>query len=146
MDIVNNVKQKFGEKIEIIEGLDCPALKVKKENFIDLVTELKENNSFNFLVFLTAVDYDDRVEGVYQLMNIEAGTHIRIKVDLDKEKPSIPSLVSLYKAADLQEREAFDLLGVNYEGHPNLKRILCPDDFVGHPLRKDFSMRDRGVQ
>ncbi len=146
MEIINTINQKFGEKVQIIEDMDYPTIKVDKENFFELMKELKNSSDFkfHFLLDLTAVEYDDFFEAVYHLMNLENSQIIRVKVNLNKQNPSIASLVSIYKTADVQERETYDLLGVNYEGHPGLTRILCPDDFVGHPLRKDFSMQDRG--
>lgn len=144
--IINNIINKFGDKVQIVEGSDYPTFIINKDSFLDIVTELKEKPEFNFsfLLDITAVDYEESIQGVYHLMNLVQKNIIRLKVNLEKDKPAIPSLVSLYKGADIQERETFDLMGVYYEGHPNLKRILCPDDFQGHPLRKDFSMRIRG--
>jgi len=146
MDITNNIINKFGDKVQIVEGSDYPTFIINKDSFLDIVTELKEKPEFNFsfLLDITAVDYEESIQGVYHLMNLVQKNIIRLKVNLEKDKPAIPSLVSLYKGADIQERETFDLMGVYYEGHPNLKRILCPDDFQGHPLRKDFSMGIRG--
>ncbi|WP_028307357.1 NADH-quinone oxidoreductase subunit C [Desulfitibacter alkalitolerans] len=146
MDIIKSIIDKFGDKVQLVEGLDYPTFILNRESFLDIVTALKEDQEFNFsfLLDITAVDYEESIQGVYHLMNLEEKIIIRLKVDLDKDKPAISSLVSLYRGADLQERETFDLMGVYYEGHPNLKRVLCPDDFQGHPLRKDFSMRIRG--
>lgn len=75
-------------------------------------------------------------------MSLTTHELIRIKVKLN-EKLEIPSLTKYWLAANVQEREAYDLFGINFIGHPDLKRILCPDDFVGHPLRKDFKVEKR---
>lgn len=146
MDIINNIINKFEDKIQLIEGSDYPTFLINKDSFLEVVAELKENPEFNFsfLLDITAVDYGESIQGVYHLMNLAQKAIIRLKVNLDKDKPTIASLVSLFKGAEIQERETFDLMGVHYEGHPNLKRVLCPDDFQGHPLRKDFSIRIRG--
>jgi NADH-quinone oxidoreductase subunit C len=148
MDTINIILQKLKDKVIFLEGLDYPTFKVERGNFIEVMKTLKDDKelNFSFLASLTAVEYEDKFEAVYHLMNIDRSEIVRIKVDLDKEEPCIESLTDIFKAADLQEREAFDLLGVQYTGHPNLKRVLCPDDFVGHPLRKDFSMRTEGVK
>lgn len=138
MKNIDLIIKKFGDTVQLIEGQDYPTYSVKKDKFIELVKEFKETYNFNFLVDITAVEYDNYFQAVYHFMNLDEKKIIRIKVDLEKDKPSLPSLTSLFKAADLQEREVFDLMGIAYEGHPNLKRVLCPDDFEGHPLRKNF--------
>ncbi|KUO52384.1 MAG: hypothetical protein APF76_04945 [Desulfitibacter sp. BRH_c19] len=146
MEILNSISQKFADKVEVVEGLDYHTFMVEKDNLLDIVSDLKAVFGFNFMIDITAVEYDEYIQAVYHFMNLDEKLIIRIKVNLEKDKPVIPSLVNIYKGADLQERESFDLMGVKYEGHPNLKRVLCPDEFEGHPLRKDFSMRDRGLK
>jgi len=71
---------------------------------------------------------------------VPAAQELRVKVSLDRRQPEVASLTALWPAAEVQEREVYDLMGVNFNGHPNLQRILCPDDFSGHPLRKDFQL------
>ncbi|MEW6623272.1 MAG: NADH-quinone oxidoreductase subunit C [Bacillota bacterium] len=146
MDFIKTIVELFEDKVEVIEGMDYPTFKVKKEDFLSVVTSLKTSEvlEFTFLIDLTAVEYDEYFEAVYHLMNLSNKQIIRLKVQLDKNNPSIASLTRLYKAADLQEKETYDLMGINYEGHEGLKRVLCPDDFEGHPLRKDYVMPDRG--
>ena len=146
MEIINLIKERFGEKIQFVETIDYPTVKVGVKDFFNFIKEIKSSSElgFDFLLDLTAAELDECFEAVYHLMNLKNNQIIRIKVCLDKDNPSIDSITGLYKAADMQEREAYDLLGINYDGHPNLKRILCPDDFEGHPLRKAFSVQDRG--
>jgi NADH:ubiquinone oxidoreductase subunit C len=90
------------------------------------------------------VDYRDFFEVTYCLSNLTAKLKVFLKLDVPRQDPRVPSLSSLYKAADWQERELFDLYGIVFEGHPNLKKILTPDFIAGHPLRKDYiHVKDR---
>ncbi|OIQ59851.1 NADH-quinone oxidoreductase subunit 5 [Moorella thermoacetica] len=138
--------QRLFPDLEVREGADMPALVVPADQLLALMAELKEKRGFNFLADLTAVDYpeDKRIEMVYHLLSVPGMAEIRVKVNLDRQQPEVPSLTALWPAANVQEREAFDLMGVKFPGHPDLKRILCPDDFAGHPLRKDFRLQTEG--
>lgn len=118
---------------------DGDALYAKSEIIIDLLKRVKSSSKFTMLIDITAVEYENSFEVVYHVMPVDANV-IRIKVILSKEKPSIPSVMSIWKNANVLEREVFDLMGIVFEGHDNLKRILCPDDFQHHPLRKDFKL------
>ncbi len=97
---------------------------------------------FDYLADVTAIDWQDRIEVVYQLTNLAKNVRIALRADLDREKPEIDSLVSIWKGADFQEREEYDLMGVVFKGHPDLRRILLPDDWEGYPLRKDYVIPD----
>jgi NADH-quinone oxidoreductase subunit C len=97
--------------------------------------------SFRFLSDLTAVDHypnAPRFEVVYHLFSIENSRRLRLKVPLDGAEPKVDSLVPVWPAAHAFEREVFDLFGIRFEGHPDLRRILLPEDWEGHPLRKDY--------
>ena len=114
---------------------------VKPESLFRVLADLKTNKDwdFNFLSFVTAVDYQTYFEIVYDLISLERNQEVLVKTRLtEREKPVLPSAVSLWKGADFQEREIFDLFGINFTGHPNLKRIFLWDGFQGYPLRKDF--------
>ena len=94
---------------------------------------------FNYLASVTGVDYLDYFEIIYHLVSMPKNHSAVLKVKLyGRDDPTVPSLVSVWKGADLQEREVYDLMGIHFEGHPNLKRIFLWDEFPGHPLRKDF--------
>ncbi len=96
---------------------------------------------FNALADITCVDWypnQPRFEVVYQLFSIPDKKYVRLKVQLPGDDPSVDSLTPLWPGADLFEREVFDLFGVRFNQHPNLKRLLMPDDWEGHPLRKDY--------
>jgi len=97
--------------------------------------------SFRFLSDLTAVDHypnEPRFKVVYHLFSIEHSRRLSLKVPLGGADPKVDSLVSVWPAADAFEREVFDLFGIRFEGHPDLRRILLPEDWEGHPLRKDY--------
>lgn len=108
---------------------------------------LKNQKNFRWLMDIAAVHYPDReknFEAVYHFFNREQNKRVRVKVPV-KEGEKIPSLTPIYKAADWAEREAYDMMGLEFEGHPNLARILCHNEFVGHPLRKDYNPRQNQI-
>ena len=93
---------------------------------------------FDFLRLISSVDWTDRVSSVYHLYSYPHGRGIVLRVDLDRASPRVASVVDLWPAAEWHEREAFDMMGIVYDGHPDLRRILLPDDWEGFPLRKDY--------
>ena len=114
----------------------------------DMLAWLKDTpgQEFNYLTDVTAVDYRDPerpLEVVYQLRSLARRTDLRVKIPLDKSAPlEVDSVVDLWKGADWLEREVFDMFGVRFRGHPDLRRILMWDTYAeGHPLRKDFPLR-----
>ena len=142
--------QKFGESVIVGEettGLQ-PALLIDPDRIADVCLELRDNPKtyFDFLSCLSGVDYGvetNRFGVVYHLASIPYQTQLTLKVskenyrDLDN-LPSFPTVSSVYQSADWHEREAFDMEGIFFEGHPDLRRILMPDDWEGFPLRKDY--------
>ena len=113
---------------------------VKPENLVELVTRLKNEAGYDYLSSVTGVDYfpDDIMEVVYHLYQTTGGEGLNIKVQLPRENPVVSTLTSIFPGADFQEREIWDLMGIHFEGHPNMKRIMLWEGFEGHPLRKDF--------
>ena len=98
-----------------------------------------EKLDFNFLIAVTGVDYIEHFELVYHLASLRRNHSAVLKARVyGRHEPVVPSVVEVWKGADLQEREVWDLMGVRFEGHPNMKRILLWEDFPGHPLRKDY--------
>lgn len=145
MATIDKIKEMFGEKISVAEGSLQPTIIVSREDLLEIMKGLKNGElNFKLLVDLTAVDYEEHMEIVYHLMNLDNSELLRIKTKVKRENPEVDSLSELFKAAVVQEREAYDMLGIKFVGHPNLERILCPEDFEGHPLRKDFKMEVRG--
>lgn len=117
---------------------DEDVIYVQHNNVLDLAREIQKK--FPYLLDVCAVDYpqrEKRLEVVYHLLNPDTNQRLRVKTKIN-ETDEVPSLTPVYKAANWFEREAYDLLGVKFSGHPNLRRILCHEDFVGHPLRKDY--------
>lgn len=106
-----------------------------------------EVTAFEMLTDLTGVDYlgikEPRFEVVYHLYSLSKNHRLRLKVELGEEDPRLPSVLGVWKAANWMEREAFDLYGIVFEGHPDLRRILLYPEFVGHPLRKDYDIEHR---
>ena len=129
-------QDKDGNPIE----LEKPALLVPAGDFLKVMEHLKNSSAFSMdrLANLTAVDYKDKIQGLYHLFSCRWNLWVTVKVDLDRENPVIDSLTGLWPGANFEEREAFDLMGVTYNDHPDLRRILMPDDYPSHPLRKDF--------
>ena len=114
---------------------------VRPERILEAVKFLKEEPGLDltYLSAISAVDYVDHFELIYHLTSFEHNHTAVIKAKVyGRDDPSIPSIVSVWQGADLQEREIWDLMGVRFPGHPNLKRIMLWEGFQGHPLRKDF--------
>ena len=115
------------------------AVFVRSEALLDVAGFLKESLDLNYLNNITAVDYTDYFELVYLLTSLENNHSIIVKTRCDKrDNPTVPSVISLWQGADFQEREIYDLMGISFEGHPNMKRLFLWDGFQGHPLRKDY--------
>jgi NADH-quinone oxidoreductase subunit C len=116
--------------------------RVRPERIADLCVFLRDEPElrFDFLQSLTAVDWPKRdvQEIVYHLFSYRHRHSLCVKADVPRGAPRLPSVAAIWPTANWQEREQFDLLGVVFEGHPDLRRILMPDDWVGHPMRKDF--------
>ena len=116
-------------------------VRVRPESVEEVARLLKEDPEldFAFLAAITAVDYIEYFEVVYHLLSMRRNQRAVVKTRCyDREEPTLPSVTSVWRGADLQEREVWDLMGVRFEGHPNMKRILLWEDFPGHPLRKDY--------
>jgi NADH-quinone oxidoreductase subunit C len=96
--------------------------------------------AFDYLRLISGVDWTDRFGSVYHLYSYTRGHSLTLHVDLPREAPRVASVADVWPTADWHEREAYDLVGIVYEGHPELTRILLPDDWEGHPLRKDYQM------
>jgi NADH-quinone oxidoreductase subunit D/NADH-quinone oxidoreductase subunit C/D len=113
---------------------------VPAEKLVEFATGLRDEFGYDFLSSVTGVDYlpEEQMEVVYHAYKTTGGPEIVYKVQVARDNPVVPSLTPLFPGADLQEREAWDLLGIRFEGHPNLKRVLTWEGFEGHPLQKDW--------
>ncbi len=137
-EIATRLEEQFpGSIIESSQN----SLVVKGESLLEVATFLKTTPSldFDYLTSITAVDYYDYFEVVYQLTSIKHNHSLVVKTRCyARDNPTVPSVVSLWRGADFQEREIYDLMGISFEGHPNLKRIFLWEGFQGHPLRRDY--------
>jgi len=113
---------------------------VQADHLLDFVRSLRDEMGFDYLASVTGVDYlpDNQMEVVYHVSQTVGGPSLVFKVQVPREHPVVPSLTQLYQGANFQEREAYDLLGIRFSGHPDLRRILTWEGFAGHPLRKDW--------
>ena len=148
-DIKLLLTNKFGA--DVIEGEETgglqPALLISPDKIADVCLELRNNSKtyFDFLSCLTGVDYGveaGRFGVVYHLASIPYQLQLTLKISKEHDRttgePVFKSISSVYRTADWHEREAYDLVGMSFEGHPDLRRILLPDDWEGYPLRKDY--------
>ena len=162
-EFLDRLKQKFGERVRgaNFEALD-PWVEASPEGVVEVCRYLRDEPDlrFNFLNSITVVDYfepdpkkaakagwEPHLEVVYHLWSLPNKVSLVVKVMLPRwkddkagELPEVPTVSGVWSTADWHEREAYDLSGVRFTGHPNLRRILCPEDWVGHPLRKDYEM------
>lgn len=143
---VEILKQKFPSSIlDVAEFRGETTLTVAASDIVPVCSVLKKECGFTFLVDVTSVDYlgkrEPRFMVVYHLTNMAEKCRIRIKAPVGGDEPSIDSLTSLWNAANWLEREVYDLMGIRFLGHPDLRRILMTDDWVGHPLRKDYPLQ-----
>ena len=132
---------------EISEALGEVTVIAKREGLVQLLTQLRDESrfAFNFLSDLSAVDLGEfaspRFAVAYHLYSLTHNHRLRVKVFVDEDDAVLPSINSLWSAANWQEREVFDMFGIRFDGHPDLRRILMPADYEGHPLRKDFPVK-----
>lgn len=143
------LKEKFGDTIEEVRmpveyPTDVPIIYVRKEKIAEILRFMKEDADFQyvFLADLTATDeeVEPRFEIVYNLFSPEKKPRIRIKVRV-RENEDVPTVSHLWAGADWAEREVYDMFGVKFRGHPDLRRILMDERWVGHPLRKDYPLK-----
>lgn len=149
---INKLKARFAESIVDAHSYrgDDTAI-VKKEELLDVFMFLRDDKEllYNFMMDLTVVDYlgkEPRFEVVYHLYSLAYNRRVRIKTRVSESECSVDSIVSVWPSANWFEREAFDLYGIVFKGHPNLSRILLYDSFEGHPLRKDYPIKKRQPQ
>ena len=142
IDLVKNSIQIFDCKV-LVSNNEL-SVESSKSNFIKIILFLKDhpNTSFDVLVDICAVDYPDRknrFEIVYQLLSISLNLRMKLKLQVKEDEP-VESLSNIYPCANWYEREIWDLFGISFENHPDLRRILTDYDFEGFPLRKDFPL------
>ena len=150
-DILARLRERFGaDSFATSEFRDNKRVVVPAERVYAVLECLKAACGFDMLAEMTAVDYlrypdaKDRFGVVYCLLDTEAGTRLVVKTFVNDPDPVLPSAYPLWKGADWLEREVYDMYGIRFEGHPDLRRILMPEDFTSYPLRKDYPLRGKG--
>jgi len=152
--ILAELQRRFGDAIvEIHDHRDDHTAVVERDALLAVLAHCRDDAAlaFDVLMDLTAVDYlkfpgredGPRFEIVYHLYSITHNHRLRLKVRVDEDDASVPSVVALWPIANWLEREAWDMFGVRFEGHPDLRRLLMYEEFVGHPLRKDYPISRR---
>ena len=144
---IESLKAEFGSALEEvlkpgIDKTDLPILFIQKASAVSFLQTLKEKYNYSFLTDYTATDEesDPRFYLVLHLMNPETKARIRVKIKIS-ENEKFPTLIPLWEGANWAEREIFDMFGIQFEGHPDLRRILMDVRWEGHPLRKDYPLR-----
>jgi NADH-quinone oxidoreductase subunit C len=145
---VSVLVERFGAQAQEFRGQTT--LVIAPEHIFNACQVLRDEFDFNFLEEETAVDYwpeqEPRFYVVYQLYSLEKHLRLGVRVPISGKSPSLPSLVDLFANANWREREIWDMFGIRFEGHPDLRRILMPHDWQGHPLRKDYPLGYEEVQ
>ena len=138
LEIAHRIEQRFPGAVA---DAAPEAVVIRADRLVEVCTHLRDDPelAFSFLSSLTAVDRLDHLEVVYHLQSIRHNRMTVLKVKTyDRENPEVPSVVPVWRGAQLQEREAYDLMGIRFTGHPDLRRIFLWEGFPGHPLRKDW--------
>jgi NADH-quinone oxidoreductase subunit C len=150
-EISHALRATFGsDSFTTSEFRDNRRIEVAAGRVFEFLKSLKEQVGFEMLFELTATDYlkypgaRDRFGVVYGLLNLTTGARVYLRTFVNDPEPALPSAFPLWKGADWLEREVYDMYGIVFEGHPNLKRILMPEAFTSFPLRKDYPLRGRG--
>ena len=147
--IITALKSKFAD-LATTEFRDNRRIVVKPAQAFGVLEALKNEHGFDMLFELTAADYlkypnaTDRFGIVYGLLNMTTGERVYVKTWLNEPDLTLPSAFPLWKGADWLEREVYDMYGIVFDGHPDLRRILMPEAFTSYPLRKDYPLRGRG--
>lgn len=140
-DIKQAIIDRFPDAVEeATEIASVPTLYVRASDLFCVCKFLKEDPEarFDYIMSFTAVDWPDRFDMVYHLYSISLKHYVTIKVKLDRETPVVASVSPIWKAANWQEREVYDMFGIDFQGHPDLTRILLEPHWEGYPLRKDY--------
>ena len=144
------LQQRFGSELAESGFRDNRRVDVPAAKLFDVLSSLKNDHGFDSLIDMTAVDYleydgaTDRFGVVYMLLNIFSGERLIVRTSLNLPDPKLPTVYSLWRGCDWLEREIYDMFGIVFEGHPDLRRILMPEEFAAFPLRKDYPLKGRG--
>lgn len=139
--IADALRERFPEAVEAaVEAAADPYLVIRPSFLLSVCRFLRDDHRMGFDLCLSIGGVDDRQDlwVVWHLYSIRRGLRLTLKVRAGRESPVVPSVAAVWPAADWHERETYDLYGIRFEGHPDLRRILLPEDWPGHPLRKDY--------
>lgn len=148
-EVVNSLIEKYSSS-HVSEFRSQTRLVISKCDLLAVLSDLRDAHRFDLLVDITCVDYlnfrgaTHRFGLAYLLVNSESSERITLRVLLDEFDLSVASIVSLWEGANWMEREVWDMFGIVFNGHPDLRRILMPEEFSAHPLRKDYPLQGRG--
>ena len=148
-EVVNAITEKYAGT-SVSEFRSQTRIVISKQNILAVLNDLRDEHDFDLLIDITCVDYlnfrgaSHRFGLAYLLANSETAERLTVRVMLDEQEASVKSIVSLWEGANWMEREVWDMFGIRFEGHPDLRRILLPDEFSAHPLRKDYPLQGRG--
>lgn len=150
-DLANKLQARFGELISPVTEFrgEVSVDVVDAERIVEVCSFAKGDLGFDFLTDLSALDNygdDPRWTVVYELTGLGHGQHLRLRTSVGEEKSELPSVVSVWRTANWHEREAYDMLGVRFRGHPDLRRILMWDGYPYFPLRKDFPLAGKTTE
>ena len=141
-ELTQSLSAGLGDAVSnVVVFRDEITLMVSRERVADVLTHLRDAQQFDMLTDETCIDYfprEPRFGILYQLYSIKRSIRVRVKVMLGEYDANVPTAVNVYRNANWLEREIYDLFGINFEGHPDQRRIMLPLDWEGHPLRKDF--------
>lgn len=138
--VVDGIKQEFPHLTPNPRDDEWVEVFVDKSEWHDVALGLRDQLGFDYLTLLSGVDYKDKgFQVVYHLLDLDTNKKLVVKVDAPgREEPAVPSIMDVWPTANFHEREAWDMFGIRFEGHPDLRRILMREDWEGHPLRKDY--------
>ena len=146
-DVAASLASRFGESVTGKAGFRGElTLSVKPDALHDICKFCRDELGFDFLLDISSVDHfenDPRYEVVYELYSLASGLHLRLKTTADSEGPSVRTVCDLWPTADWHEREVWDMMGIRFDGHPDLRRILMWEGYPFHPLRKDFPLEGK---
>ena len=140
-EIHDKIQEKFPEVIsEFNDSVLQPYIKCSPKSFNEVCQFLRDDDdlAFDALMNCSGVDYGDELGVVYHLYSMNHRHKIVLKVNVSREQAEIPTVADIWRTADWHEREIFDLYGIHFTNHPDMRRILLPDDWEGYPLRKDY--------
>ena len=141
---VDALRERLGEAVEdVVVYAGEHTVRLGKDRLVEACRFLSSDLGFTYLADMGGIDRftdEDRYEVFYNLVNMEGGKRIRIKIRVDEESMSVPTVTDVYPAANWNERECYDMFGITFDGHPDMRRMFMPEDFEYYPLRKEFPL------